>query len=121
MAKLIQIKTYREQKGDLTVIQKEIPFQVKRIYYIYNCDGSVRGKHRHKITQQAIICISRSVDFYCNDSSKKVNKFILNKPDQLLIVNPEDYHWFDNFSKNSIILVLASEYYTESDYIYDNY
>ena len=100
MAKLIQIKTYREQKGDLTVIQKEIPFQVKRIYYIYNCDGSVRGQHRHKKTCQAAVCIKGSVDFYCQGKDQTTKKYILDKPSLCLIIEPEDYHWFDNFSKD---------------------
>ena len=48
MAKIINLKTFSEKKGDLTVIEKILPFDIKRIYYIYNCDGSVRGNHRHK-------------------------------------------------------------------------
>ena len=121
MAKLIQIKTYREQKGDLTVIQKEIPFQVKRIYYIYNCDGSVRGNHRHKITRQAVVCINGKVTFYCQSKDAEVKKYNLDRPNKCLIVEPDDFHWFDNFSKDAVILVMASELFDESDYIYEKY
>lgn len=118
MATLINLKTFEEQKGNLTVIEKILPFQIKRVYYIYGCDGSVRGNHMHKKTIQAIICISGSVDFYCKHDKQREKKYILNSPKKCLIVMPNDFHWFDNFSKDAIILVLASEYFSQSDYIY---
>jgi dTDP-4-dehydrorhamnose 3,5-epimerase-like enzyme len=119
MAKIIYLKTFSEKKGDLTVIEKIIPFEINRIYYIYNCDGSVRGNHKHKKTRQALVCLNGSVDFYCQNDNHSVEKFILNKPDKCLLIEPEDFHWFDNFSSNAIILVLASEYFDESDYIFN--
>jgi|TARA_B110000003_G_scaffold136049_1_gene137889 dTDP-4-dehydrorhamnose 3,5-epimerase-like enzyme len=119
MAKIINLKTFSEKKGDLTVIEKILPFEIKRIYYIYNCDGSVRGNHRHKKTRQAIVCVKGSVDFYCQNQNQSKKKFILNQPDKCLLIEPEDFHWFDKFSSDAFILVMASEYFDESDYIFD--
>ena len=119
MAELIDLKTFKEKKGCLTVIEKEVPFKIKRVYYIYECDGSVRGNHMHKKTIQAIVCIKGSVDFYCKKEKQKTMKFNLNSPSKCLIVMPEDFHWFDNFSNDAIILVMASEYFKKTDYIYD--
>ena len=121
MPKLIKLKTYSDSKGDLTVIEKLLPFEIKRIYYIYNCDGSKRGMHRHKETIQAVVPINGSLDFYCQLKDKTCLKFHLNSPNQCLIIRPEDYHWFDNFSKNTILLVMASKEYDESDYIFKKY
>lgn len=119
MAELINLKTFKEEKGCLTVIEKDLPFKIKRVYYIYKCDGSVRGNHMHKKTIQAIVCIKGSVDFYCKKEKQKTTKFYLNSPSKCLIVMPEDFHWFDNFSNDAIILVMASEYFKKSDYIYN--
>lgn len=119
MAKIINLKTFSEEKGDLTVIEKILPFEIKRIYYIYNCDGSVRGNHKHKKTRQAIVCLKGSVDFYCQKESHSVEKFTLYKPDKCLLIEPEDFHWFDKFSSDALILVMASEYFDESDYLFD--
>lgn len=119
MAELIKLKTFSEQKGDLTVIEKLLPFVINRIYYIYNCDGSVRGNHKHKKTRQAIVCIKGSVNFYCQTQNQSKKEFLLDKPDKCLLIEPEDFHWFDGFSPDAIILVMASEYFDESDYIFD--
>ena len=121
MSKLISLKTFNDSRGDLTVIENEIPFKIKRVYYIYNCDGSPRGYHRHKKTRQAIICLGGSVDFYSQDESKKTQKYVLDKQDICLLVEPSDFHWFDNFKEDTIILVMASELFDENDYIYEQY
>ena len=57
MAELIDLKTYTDRRGNLTVIEKVIPFDIKRIFYIYGVDDSVRGGHRHHKTVQAAICL----------------------------------------------------------------
>jgi dTDP-4-dehydrorhamnose 3,5-epimerase-like enzyme len=120
MAELIELNKFKDQRGELTVIEKILPFEVKRVFYIYNVDHSVRGKHRHHKTIQAVICINGTCTIG-NDNGVRKEEFILNSKTQCLILYPEDYHWMFNFSKDSILLVLASEYFDPSDYIYEPY
>ena len=122
MARLINLKTFTDIRGNLTVIEKIIPFDIKRVFYIYGVDNSIRGRHRHKKTIQAAITLQGSCRIL-NQSGKEleVEEFVLNAPSQCLIINPEDYHWMDTFSKDCILMVFASEYYDANDYIYDPY
>ena len=76
MAYLIDLKTFTDKRGNLTVIEKTIPFDIKRIFYIYGVDESVRGGHRHKTTVQAAICLQGSCRIHNNDGEEE-NYFIL--------------------------------------------
>lgn len=120
MAYLIKLSTFSDVRGNLTVIEKEVPFVIKRVFYIYGVDESVRGNHRHHKTIQAAICIKGSC-IITNDDGIKVEKFNLNSPEKCLLINPEDFHWMDGFSKDAILLVLASEPFNPEDYIYQPY
>ena len=60
MASIIDLKTFTDKRGNLTVIEKVIPFEIERVFYIYGVDDSVRGGHRHHKTIQAAICIKGS-------------------------------------------------------------
>jgi hypothetical protein len=102
------------------VIEKTIPFEIKRIFYIYGVDDSLRGGHRHKTTIQAAICIKGSCRIYNNDG-KKENYFILDKPHKCLILETKDWHTMDEFSPDAILMVLASEYFDQHDYIFEPY
>lgn len=119
MAWIIKLPTITDSRGNLTVIEKVLPFEIKRVYYIYNIKGK-RGGHRHKKTVQALICISGSCEVYVNNG-KEEKIFLLDKPDDCLILEPEDWHTIDNFSEDTILLLLASEYYDKKDYIYEEY
>jgi len=119
MAYIINLPTFCDQRGCLTVIEKVIPFEIKRVYYIYNSSRK-RGGHRHKKTWQALISIAGSCEIYV-DNGKKEEVFILDKPNICLILHPEDWHTIYNFSKDNILLVLASEYYDPNDYINEGY
>lgn len=120
MAKILDLKTFTDKRGNLTVIEKVIPFDIKRIFYIYGVDDSKRGGHRHKKTRQAAICIKGSCTIY-NNNSKKEEEFILDQPNKCLILEPEDWHTMSNFSNDAILMVLASEFFEESDYIFEPY
>jgi dTDP-4-dehydrorhamnose 3,5-epimerase-like enzyme len=120
MAQLIDLKTFTDKRGNLTVIEKVIPFDLKRIFYIYGVDDSARGGHRHKTTIQAAICIQGSCHIY-NYDGKEESQFILDKPDKCLILQPQDWHRMHHFTKDAILMVLASEYFNEEDYIYEPY
>ncbi len=119
MAKLLNIDTYTDSRGSLSVIEKVLPFEIKRTYVIYNIKGQ-RGGHRHKKNIQALVCIKGSCTIANNDGQNEEN-FILNQPDQLLIIEPKDWHVMHSFSPEAILLVLASENYSLDDYIDEPY
>jgi len=120
MAHLIDLTTFTDARGNLTVIEKGIPFHIQRIFYIYGVDESVRGGHRHKTTVQAAICIQGSCTIFNNDNSN-TEEFVLDKPSKCLILNPEDWHQMYRFSPDAILMVLASTLFDPGDYIYDRY
>ena len=120
MAHLINLKTFTDSRGNLTVIEKVVPFDIKRIFYIYGVDESVRGGHRHKRTIQAAICLRGECTIENHNGNHKEN-FLLDSPDKCLILEPRDWHAMRGFSKDAILMVLASEYFNESDYITEKY
>jgi len=120
MAYLIDLKTFTDIRGNLTVIEKTIPFEIKRIFYIYGVDSSTRGGHRHRKTKQAAICIQGSCHIYNHDGTKE-SSFLLDKPNKCLILETQDWHTMDQFSHDAILMVLASEYFDQADYIFEPY
>jgi dTDP-4-dehydrorhamnose 3,5-epimerase-like enzyme len=120
MAQLIDLKTFTDKRGNLTVIEKIIPFEIKRIFYIYGVDESVRGGHRHKTTLQAAICIKGACRIY-NHDGREETFYELDKPNKCLILEPHDWHTIDHFTTDAILMVLASEYFDANDYIFEPY
>jgi hypothetical protein len=120
MAHQICLKTFTDSRGNLTVIENVLPFSIKRVFYIYGVDESARGGHRHHLTKQAAICIRGRCKIYNNDGMKE-EVFLLNKPSKCLILDCQDWHKMFDFSKNAILMVLASENFDEKDYIYEEY
>ena len=121
MAKLIDLKTFTDSRGNLTVIERTIPFDIKRIFYIYGVDSSIRGGHRHHKTFQAAICLKGNYRIINYDGVHGRQDFLLERPDQCLIIEPTDWHQMDQFSPDAILMVLASEYFSQEDYIYEPY
>ena len=120
MAHIINLETYTDKRGNLTVIEKVLPFEIKRVFYIYGVDDSVRGGHRHHETIQAAICIKGKCKIYNNDSEDE-EVFDLNIPSKCLILEPKDWHKMYDFSEDAILMVFASENYNENDYIFKEY
>ena len=120
MAYIVDLKTFTDKRGNLTVIENVLPFQIKRVFYIYGVDESVRGGHRHHKTIQAAICIQGECKIY-NNNSEKEEVFHLDIPSKCLILEPKDWHKMYDFSKDAILMVLASENYNENDYIFKGY
>jgi hypothetical protein len=120
MAKIINLKTFTDTRGNLTVIEKIIPFEIKRIFYIYGVDDSKRGGHRHHKTIQAAICLQGAC-IISNHTGKEKQEFILNSPDKCLLLEPADWHTMHHFTSNAILMVLASEFFEPDDYIYEPY
>ncbi len=116
---VIDISKINNQSGNITVVEnlKNIPFEVKRVYYLYDIPGGeTRGGHAHYELEQYIIAASGSFDVVLSDG---VNRKIvtLNRPNFALHIVPALWRELDNFSSGSVCLVLASHKYDESDYI----
>ena len=120
MAHIVDLKTFTDARGNLTVIEKVVPFDIKRIFYIYGVDDSTRGGHRHHKTIQAAICIRGHCSIY-NNNGEQEETFSLDVPNKCLIIEPRDWHTMNNFSKDAILMVLASEYFDQNDYIFQPY
>lgn len=118
---IIELDKHHHDKGNVTVVEnnKEVPFNVKRIYYLYDVPGGeTRGGHAHKDLRQLIIAASGSFTVTLNDGKVK-RTFLLNRPYQGLLVVPGIWRELDDFSSGSVCLVLASHNYDEADYIRD--
>lgn len=119
MAYFIDLPTFEDNRGNLTVVEKLLPFEIKRFYYIYNVLDK-RGGHRHKKTIQALICLGGSCEIYINNGTKE-ETVVLDTPSKCLIVDPKDWHTMDKFTEGSTLLVFASEFYDRDDYIEEEY
>ena len=107
--------------GYLTALEenREIPFNIRRVYYIYNVPKEIkRGFHAHKRLEQVLICVSGSVKIKVDDGNEK-RIFELNNPSKGLYISSGIWREMSDFSQNSVLLVLASDYYNESGYIRD--
>lgn len=110
-----------ERKGDLSVVQNDgmLPFDVKRIYYLYDVPGgSSRGAHAHRQLSQLIVAASGSFQVTLDDGKLK-RTFFLNRPYQGLLVRPGIWRDLADFSSGAVCMVLASEVYDKEDYIRD--
>ena len=114
-------KHHSDRKGNITVVQngETIPFDVKRVYYLYDVPGGEsRGSHAHKDLSQLIVAASGSFRVTLDDGSVK-RSYVLNRPYQALYVKPGIWRDLDDFSSGAVCLVLASEVYQLEDYIRD--
>jgi dTDP-4-dehydrorhamnose 3,5-epimerase-like enzyme len=119
MAYILNLPTFGDERGELTVVEQQLPFEMKRFYYIYNITAK-RGGHRHHKAIQALICLNGSCDIYVNNGEKE-ETLLLDTPSKCLIIEARDWHTMDNFSKGSTLLVFSSEYYDQNDYIDEPY
>ncbi len=114
-------KHHSERRGNLSVVQNgyTVPFDVKRIYYLYDVPGGEsRGAHAHKELSQLIVAVSGAFRVTLDDGNVK-RSFILNRPYQGLYVKPGIWRDLDDFSSGAVCMVLASETYQQDDYIRD--
>ena len=112
-------KHHSDRKGNITVVEndKDIPFEVRRTYYLYDVPGGEsRGAHAHKELSQLIIAASGSFTVTLDDGRVK-RTFTLNRPYQGLYVVPGIWRTLDDFSSGAVCLVLASHAYDTADYI----
>ena len=112
----------RNDTGTLTFLESErdIPFAIKRVYYVYDVQkGERRGFHAHKELEQYLICVHGSCRVLLEDKDETTT-VELNNPSKGLYVGPHVWHEMFDFSDGVVLLVLASDYYDESDYIRDH-
>jgi dTDP-4-dehydrorhamnose 3,5-epimerase-like enzyme len=118
---IIQLPKISDPRGNLTFIEenRHIPFEIKRVYYLYDVPGGeTRAGHAHKHLQQFILAASGSFDVVVDDGAER-ESFHLNRSYYGLYVPPMVWRELNNFSSGSVCLVLASYPYDESDYIRD--
>lgn len=125
MFKLISLPKFEDPRGNLSFIEEEhhIPFKIERTYWIYDVPGGqVRGGHAFKVQQELIVALSGSFEVVVDDGQTK-QTFSLNRSYYGLYVPAGVWRQMENFSTNSLALVLSSTHYSEEDYIrdYDDY
>ena len=121
LAKIINLPKILDERGNLSFLEetKHIPFEIKRTYWIYDVPGGeTRGGHAYKTNQEFIVAISGSFDVILNDGNDK-KIFSLNRSYYGLYVPNGLWRHMENFSTNSLALIIASEDYDANDYIRD--
>ncbi|MFQ2004963.1 sugar 3,4-ketoisomerase [Aeromonas veronii] len=123
--KLIPLQAHGDDRGSLIALEegKNIPFPVKRVYYLFSTkEGVRRGYHAHKMLKQVAIAVRGSCRFVLDDGSERV-EVLLDNPAQGLLI--ESFMWREmyDFSDDCVLMVLADQLYDESDYVrnYDQF
>jgi len=108
-----------DNRGQLVALEelKNIPFQIKRVYYMFGTKNDVpRGFHAHKELQQVAVCVSGKCRMYLDDGKEQTHVW-LDTPQRGLFIDKMIWHEMHDFSEDCVLMVLASDYYDESDYI----
>lgn len=116
-----QFQQHGDERGQLVALEefKDIPFEIKRVYYMYDTGEDIRrGYHAHRNLEQILICIHGSCKVLL-DNGKERKKVYLEKPYEGLYVSNDMWREMYDFSPDAVLLVLASDYYMEEDYIRD--
>ena len=117
---IIDIRRYSDTRGYLSVVENgiDIPFDIKRIYYLYMVPEVARGAHAHKALQQLLVATSGSVEVIMDDGNEK-KSFMLDRPWKGLLIPAGLWRDLENFSGGAVLMCLASEKYDANDYIRD--
>lgn len=118
---LLNFKVHGDNTGNLVALEKgvNLPFEIKRVYYIWGTyEKAVRGKHAHRKLEQVIVCTSGSCDFILDNGKERITVH-LNNPAEGLYIKHNIWREFTNFTSDCVVMVLASEHYDKSDYIFD--
>jgi len=119
--KLFDFKVLGDERGSLIALEenKEIPFDIKRVFYIYNTqDGVPRGNHSHYKTKQFLVAVSGSCKVTL-DNGKEKETFILDRPNIGLFQDAMIWGVMHDFSSDCVLMVLANDFYRAEDYITD--
>jgi hypothetical protein len=118
--RIVDLPIHSDSRGDLTVVEKILPFEIKRVYFISNSENETRGGHRHIKTIQAAVCVAGSCTIYLHDGNI-TKEILMDNISKCLIIEPKDFHWMYKFTKDAILVVFASEEFDKSDYINEPY
>ena len=121
MIKLIDLPIILEERGNLSVIEEEtrIPFKIKRAYWIYDVPGGeIRGSHAFRESREFIVALSGSFDVLLHDG-KEESKYSMNRSYYGLYIPELTWRSLENFSTNSLALILSSTVFNKDDYIRD--
>lgn len=123
--KLIPLQMHGDERGSLIALEqdKNIPFEIKRVYYLFNTvEGVHRGFHAHKNLSQVVIAVRGSCRFLLDDGKEKIN-LLLDNPAQGLLIESAIWREMYDFSEDCVLMVLANNFYDENDYIrnYDDF
>lgn len=119
--RIIELPKITDPRGNLTFVEgmRHVPFEIKRVYYLYDVPGGAdRGAHAHKTLHQFIVAMSGSFDVVLNDGDRQ-RRFHLNRSYYGLYVCPMMWRYLDNFSSGAVCMVLASSPYDPDDYVRD--
>ena len=121
----IDFPKIHDPRGNLSFVesQRHIPFEIKRVYYLYDVPGgATRAGHAHKELQQVLVAIAGSFDVLLDDGKEK-KRVRLDRPYWGLYIYPLTWRVLENFSSGSVCLSMVSDFYTESDYFreYDEF
>lgn len=119
--KLIEIASFVDERGGLSVLQskRDIPFEILRVFYTYGTNAGVeRGSHAHKTCWQLLVCVSGSMQIETTDTLTK-KTFELNSPSRGLLIPPLIWSTQFGYSESAVCLVLASEFFSEEEYLRD--
>lgn len=119
--KVINFEIHSDNRGNLTSLSEnqEIPFKIKRIYYTWDMpNDAIRGGHAHKNLDEVMVCLHGSCDFVLDDGKEKIT-VTLDKPNKGLYIKANLWRDFRNFSKDCVVILIASELYDTEDYIRD--
>lgn len=125
LATLIDLPSLGDERGSLVALEagKTIPFEIKRVYYIYGTKVDVaRGFHAHRALKQVAVCVAGSCRILLDDGIRKED-VLLNSPTKGLVIGDLVWREMHDFSSDCVLLVIASEFYDEADYIrnYDDF
>ena len=119
----IQFVPKGDERGQLIALEalsEQVPFEVKRVYYIFDTTpGTVRGNHAHKNLKQVLICVSGACTIACELPDGTKTEYRLDWPNRGLLIEGSVWRQMRDFSKDAVLMVLASEHYDEADYIRD--
>lgn len=123
--KIIDMQVFGDDRGKLVSLESErnVPFEIKRVYYIFDTHpDQARGMHAHKDMEQIIVALDGSCEFILDDGKTKESVW-LNRPDKGLYIGKNLWREMKNFSYGCKLMVLASDYYDEKEYIrnYDEF
>ncbi|EAQ53103.1 MULTISPECIES: FdtA/QdtA family cupin domain-containing protein [Vibrio] len=121
MIKTFKFNVLGDDRGSLVSLEElgNIPFEIKRVYYIFDTKSQIsRGFHAHKKLEQMAICVKGSCRIVLDDGQSR-ESVVLDSPEQGLYIDNNKWREMHDFSKDCVLLVLASNIYDESDYIRD--